>query len=86
MIGFKGSNGKLAKTIAAKQHSILPYSETIQKIEVTRLPSGDIAEPPDYIHREQQRVIDTLRERYGVVDESQITWVMVNKSGSAAVG
>lgn len=77
-------DGRLSKSIALKKHTIVPYSETIQRIELTRLADGTVSEDRDYVAAEQSRILDELRRKYGEIDESQITWVMVHKNSDRA--
>lgn len=77
-------DGRLSKSIALKKRTIVPYSETIQRIEVTRLADGTVREDSEYVAAEQSRIIEALRGKYGEIDESQITWVMVHRNGDAS--
>ena len=81
-MSLKFRAGKLAKSIAMKKHTIVPYSETIQHIVITKLPDGTMAEGTDYITAEKERLLEQLRNKYGEIDESQITWIMVNNAGT----
>lgn len=71
--------GKLAKIIASKKRINIPYTETVLSIEVTRRADGSIAEGEEYIQSEKEKKIGTLKNKYGDIDESHITWVMVKK-------
>ncbi len=75
--------GKLAKTIASKQRINIPYTETVLSVEVTRLADGSIAESTEYIQSEKEKKIETLKNKYGDIDEGHITWVMVKKDSTA---
>ena len=84
-MSLKFRTGKLARIISERKPTIVPYSETIQHVELTRLADGTYAESNEYIQAEKDRILEGLRSKYGEVDDSQITWVMVHKSGQRAV-
>lgn len=77
---LKVKKGKLENILAAKRQVNMPKSENIQSIEVTRLPDGGFAESDEHINQIKEKKLEALRARYGDIDESQITWVMVKKN------
>ncbi len=81
-MNLKFQTGRLRKTIAMKKHTIIPYSETIQRVEVTKLANGELAENEDHINREKEAILASLQEKYGDIEEGQITWVFVNKKAA----
>ena len=82
----KIKKGKLEKLLAAKRQINMPKSENIQTIEVTRLPDGSFAESDEYIAQVKQKKLEALRNHYGDIDETQITWVMVKKQAVQSHG
>jgi hypothetical protein len=77
---LKIKKGKLENMLASKRQVNMPKSENIQTIEVTRLPDGSFAEGDAYIGQIKEKKLESLRARYGDIDETQITWVMVKKN------
>ncbi len=72
-------HGKLEKALRTKAVSILPFTETIQKIEVPHHPDGSAAVDDEHIQAEKEALLAGLREKYGEIDDQQIEWVMVRK-------
>ncbi len=75
--------GRLERNLKSARISSIPKSETVQTIEVTKLPDGSILEGDDYIASEKERKILALKERYGAIDETQITWIKIKKEQTA---
>jgi hypothetical protein len=71
--------GRLERTLSDSHASSIPKSETVQTIELTKLPDGTILEGDDYIQAEKDRKVLALKEKYGFIDEKQITWVKIKK-------
>ena len=72
--------GKLAKMIASKRRINVPFSETVQSIEVSRHADGSIVESPELIAAEKEKRLAELKAKYGDMDETNITWIMVKKA------
>ena len=75
--------GRLERNLAGTSHSSIPKSETVQSIELTRLPDGSVLEDDEYIRSEKERKLEALKEKYGNIDESQVTWVKIKKEKNA---
>ena len=71
--------GRLERNLSDSRISAIPKSEIIQTIELTKLPDGNILEGEDYIQAEKERKVLALKEKYGSIDEKQITWVKIKK-------
>jgi len=71
--------GRLERTLLDFRVSSIPKSETVQTIELTKLPDGTILEGDDFILAEKERKVLALKEKYGALDEKQITWVTIKK-------
>ncbi|MCX5899605.1 MAG: hypothetical protein NTX06_02515 [Proteobacteria bacterium] len=71
--------GRLERTLSDSRVSSIPKSETVQTIELTKLPDGSILEGEEFILAEKDRKVLALKEKYGSIDEKQITWVKIKK-------
>ena len=71
--------GRLERTLLDFRVSSIPKSETVQTIELTKLPDGTILEGEEFILAEKDRKVLALKEKYGSIDEKQITWVKIKK-------
>ncbi len=71
--------GRLERNLSDARITAIPKSETVQTIELTRLPDGSILEGDDFILAEKDRKVLALKEKYGSIDEKQITWVKIKK-------
>ena len=71
--------GRLERNLNNARITSIPKSETVQTIEVTKLPDGSILEGDDHIQAQKERKVLALQERYGAIDETQITWVKIKK-------
>ncbi len=63
--------------ILKKGTSLLPYNEAIQSIEIPHNPDGSQAVDDDYIQTEKDKKLSSLRDKYGKIDDFEITWVFV---------
>jgi hypothetical protein len=75
--------GRLERTLKNVRLSSIPKSETVQSIEVTRLPDGSILENNEQIQAQKECKVQALQERYGAIDATQITWVTIKKEQTA---
>ena len=71
--------GRLERNLADTRISSIPKSEHVQTIELTKQPDGTVLEGEDYIQAEKERKLQALKEKYGAIDERQITWVKIKK-------
>jgi hypothetical protein len=71
--------GRLEGRLRHVRFNNIPKSETVQTIEITKRPDGLVIEDEAYIKAEKEKKLAALKERYGQIEESQITWVMVKK-------
>ena len=71
--------GRLERNLSDARISAIPKSETVQTIELTKLPDGSILEGDDFILAEKKRKVLALKEKYGSIDEKQLTWVKIKK-------
>ncbi len=71
--------GRLERNLSDSRISSIPKSETVQTIELTKTPDGNVLEGEDYIQAEKDRKVQALKEKYGSIDEKQITWVKIKK-------
>jgi hypothetical protein len=71
--------GRLERNLSDSRISAIPKSETVQTIELTKTPDGNVLEGEDYIQAEKDRKVQALKEKYGSIDERQITWVKIKK-------
>ena len=74
--------GRLERNLSDTRISAIPKSETVQTIELTKLPDGTILEGEDYIQAEKERKVQALQEKYGAIDEKQITWIKIKKDSA----
>ena len=80
MMRFLPKTGRLEKILSTKKKvKTFPFSETIQHIEVSTNAEGDISESTDFIELEKEKKFEELKKKYGNIEESLITWVMVKK-------
>jgi len=79
MMKFLPKIGRLEGRLRHVRFNNIPKSETVQTIEITKCPDGSIVEDQAYIKAEKEKKLATLKQRYGQLEESQITWVMVKK-------
>lgn len=71
--------GRLERNLKNAVISSIPKSETVQSIELTKLPDGSIQETDEQIQEQKERKVLALQERYGAIDETQIIWVKIKK-------
>ena len=71
--------GRLERTLSDSRVSSIPKSETVQTIELTKLPDGSMLEGEEFILAEKDRKELAFKEKYGSIDEKQITWVKIKK-------
>ena len=81
MMKFLPKTGRLEKLLSTQnKFNTFPFSETIQYIEVNTNAEGEIDESEDFIEKEKEKKLEKLRKKYGSIEETHITWVMVKKS------
>lgn len=71
--------GRLERNLKSTRINSIPKSETVQTIELTKLPDGSILEQEEHIQAQKEQKVLALKERYGAIDEAQITWVKIKK-------
>ncbi len=71
--------GRLERNLKNVRFSSIPKSENVQTIELTKLPDGSILESEEKIQEQKQQKLQALQERYGAIDETQITWIKIKK-------
>jgi hypothetical protein len=78
-VKYLPKTGRLERNLSDARISAIPKSETVQTIELTKLPDGSILEGENFILAEKDRKVLALKEKYGSIDEKQITWVTIKK-------
>jgi hypothetical protein len=79
IMDYLPKTGRLERNLKSVSVSAIPKSETVQTIELTKMPDGSIQESDEHIRAQKERKVLALQERYGAIDETQITWVKIKK-------
>jgi hypothetical protein len=60
-----------------KGTNLLPYSEAVLCVDIPHNPDGSQSVDDDYIKTEKDKKLAALRDKYGEIDEKEITWMIV---------